>query len=343
MSDQAPRLAVVGENVMDLLPTRHGPDVLRAAPGGGPANTAVSATRLGLPTRLLARIGSDGFGELIRDRLLAEGLDPSGLVAAGEPSALALATLAADGSARYDFRMDDAADWRWLPGELPHALEPEVKALHAASIALFREPGAAKIEAMLRREHSRREVTVTLDPNIREDVIGEPDTARGMALRHAAQAHVVKASDEDLAYLYPGLSPEGAAHSLAALGPALVVVTRGGEGSFALSHGVAASVPAPEAEVVDTVGAGDSFMGALLRRLDLDGRLGDAPRERLTGLTEADLENLLAYAAAAAAYTVTREGADPPTEEELRARTADRGTSPGAGRSADRQEERAGS
>ena len=335
MSDRAPRLVVVGENVIDLLPTRHGIDVLRAAPGGGPANTAVAATRLGLPTRLLARIGSDGFGELIRDRLLAEGLDPSGLVAAAEPSALALATLAADGSARYDFRMEDAADWRWRPGELPEALEPGVKALHAASIALFREPGAARIEAMLRREHSRGEVTVTLDPNIREDVIGDPDAARGVALRHAAQAHVVKSSDEDLAYLYPGLSPEGAAHSLAALGPALVVVTRGGDGAFALSHGVAASVTAPETEVVDTVGAGDSFMGALLRRLDLDGRLGDSPRERLAGLTEADLAGLLAYAAAAAAHTVTREGADPPTEEDLRARSADRG--------AGRQEERSGS
>ena len=315
------RLVVVGENVMDLLPTRHGPDVLRAAPGGGPANTAVAASRLGLPTRLLARIGSDGFGELIRDRLLSEGLDPSGLVAAEEPSALALATLNEDGSARYDFRMDDAADWRWRPGELPESLEPEVRALHAASIALFREPGASRIEALLRREHGRGQVTVTLDPNIREGVIGDPAAARALALRHAAQAHVVKASDEDLAFLYPEDTVEQAARALAALGPALVVVTRGADGAFALSHGVSASVPAPKTEVVDTVGAGDSFMGALLHRLDLDGRLGSEPRSRLAGLTEQDLSDLLAFAASAAAYTVTREGADPPTAAQLWART----------------------
>nr|WP_026119367.1 carbohydrate kinase [Nocardiopsis ganjiahuensis] len=313
------RLVVVGENVMDLLPTRQGPDVLRAAPGGGPANTAVAASRLGLPTRLLARIGSDGFGELIRSRLLAEGLDPSGLVAAEEPSALALATLNEDGSARYDFRMADAADWRWRPGELPESLEPGVRALHAASIALFREPGASRIEALLRREHGRGQVTVTLDPNIRESVIGDPDAARALALRHTAQAHVVKASDEDLAFLYPGLTTERAAESLAALGPALVVVTRGSDGAFALSQGVSASVPAPKAEVVDTVGAGDSFMGALLHRLDLDGRLGSEPRSRLAALTERDLTDLLAFAASVAAYTVTREGADPPTAAELRA------------------------
>ncbi|WP_017579163.1 carbohydrate kinase family protein [Nocardiopsis valliformis] len=321
MSDQVPaRLVVVGENVMDLLPTRHGPDVLRAAPGGGPANTAVAAARLGLPTRLLARIGSDGFGEMIRARLLAEGLDPSGLIAAEEPSALALATLDGNGAARYDFRMDDAADWRWQPGELPENFEPGVRAVHAASIALFREPGASLVEALLRREHGRGQVTVTLDPNIRPDVIGDPAAARALALRHAAQAHVLKASDEDLAFLYPGRSPEDAAQALAALGPALVVVTLGAKGAFALSHGVSASVPAPEAEVVDTVGAGDSFMGALLHRLDLDDRLGPEPRNRLAGLTEQDLTALLSFAATAAAHTVTREGADPPTATELRNR-----------------------
>ncbi len=323
MNERTPaRLVVVGENVMDLLPTRHGPQTLWAAPGGGPANTAVAASRLGLPTRLLARIGSDGFGSMIRERLLGEGLDPAGLVDADEPSALALATLAADGSANYDFRMDDAADWRWRSDELPETLEPEVVAVHAASIALFREPGASLIEALLRREHGRGRVTITLDPNIRPDVIGDRSTARALALRHAAQAHVVKASDEDLDYLYPDHTLEQAASALAALGPVLVVVTRGAEGAFALSHGVSVAVPAPKTEVVDTVGAGDSFMGALLHRLDLDGRLGDSPRERLAGLTEADLEALLTHAATAAAHTVTREGAEPPTAEELNAALA---------------------
>lgn len=323
MNERTPaRLVVVGENVMDLLPTRHGPQALWAAPGGGPANTAVAASRLGLPTRLLARIGSDGFGAMIRERLLGEGLDPAGLVEAEEPSALALATLGVDGSASYDFRMDDAADWRWRSDELPETLEPEVVAVHAASIALFREPGASLIEALLRREHGRGRVTITLDPNIRAAVIGDRSDARALALRHAAQAHVVKASDEDLAYLYPDHTLEQAASALAALGPALVVVTRGAEGAFALSHGVSASVPAPKTEVVDTVGAGDSFMGALLHRLDLDGRLGDSPRERLAGLTETDLEALLTHAATAAAHTVTREGAEPPTKEELNAALA---------------------
>ncbi|SIO86868.1 Fructokinase [Nocardiopsis sp. JB363] len=323
MNERTPsRLVVVGENVMDLLPTRHGPRTLWAAPGGGPANTAVAASRLGLPTRLLARIGSDGFGSMIRERLLGEGLDPAGLVDADEPSALALATLAADGSANYDFRMDDAADWRWRSDELPETLEPEVVAVHAASIALFREPGASLIEALLRREHGRGRVTITLDPNIRAAVIGDRSDARALALRHAAQAHVVKASDEDLDYLYPDHTLEQAASALAALGPVLVVVTRGAEGAFALSHGVSAAVSAPKTEVVDTVGAGDSFMGALLHRLDLDGRLGDSPRERLAGLTEADLEALLTHAATAAAHTVTREGAEPPTVEELNAALA---------------------
>ncbi|WP_159941656.1 MULTISPECIES: carbohydrate kinase [unclassified Nocardiopsis] len=313
----APRLVVIGENVMDLLPTAQGPDVLRAAPGGGPANTAVAAARLGTPTRLLARIGADGFGALIRERLLAEGLDPAGLLAAEEPTALALATLGPDGSARYDFRMDDAADWRWRPEELPEELEPGVRAVHAASLALFREPGASLIEAMLRREHGRGRVTLTLDPNIRRDVLGDPEAARALALRHAAQAHLVKASDEDLEFLYPDLSPVRAAHALAALGPALVVVTRGGEGALAVFRGTEVSVEAPRVEVADTVGAGDSFMGALLNWLDRRDLLGEDPRARLAGLDEADLADLLGFAVSVAAVTVTREGADPPTTAEL--------------------------
>ncbi|GAA1446850.1 carbohydrate kinase [Nocardiopsis tropica] len=311
------RLVVIGENVMDLLPTGHGAGVLRASPGGGPANTAVAAARLGTPTRLLARIGSDGFGAMIRERLLGEGLDPAGLLAAEEPSALALASLGPDGSARYDFRMDDAADWHWRAGELPEELEPQVRALHAASIALFREPGASRIESLLRREHGRGRVTLTLDPNIRPDVIGDPATARALALRHCAQAHVVKASDEDLAFLYPDLSPSRAALALAALGPSLVVATLGGEGALAVSHGVEAAVEAPKVEVVDTVGAGDSFMGALLTWLDRRDLLGEGPRARLAGTTRGDLEEMLRFAASAAAVTVTREGADPPVLADL--------------------------
>ncbi|GAB2480823.1 carbohydrate kinase family protein [Nocardiopsis aegyptia] len=322
MSHGHPRLLVIGENVMDLLPAGEDGGLLRAAPGGGPANTAVAASRLGVPTRLLARIGSDGFGDRIRRRLLAEGLDPDGLLAAEEPSALALASLGPDGSARYDFRMDDAADWRWRAGELPDELEPGVRALHAASIALFRDPGATLIESMLRREHGRGGVTITLDPNIRHEVIGDPASARALALRHAAQAHVVKASDEDLAFLYPDLAPREAVRSLAALGPALVVATLGGNGAFAVCHGREVAVPAPEVEVVDTVGAGDSFMGALLYWLDRADLLGDGPRARLATLTADDVEDLLRFAARAAAYTVTREGADPPTIAQVEVRQA---------------------
>ncbi|WP_017615237.1 carbohydrate kinase family protein [Nocardiopsis salina] len=316
-----PRLVVVGENVMDLLPTAHGADVLRAAPGGGPANTAVAAVRLGLPTRFLSRIGSDEFGTRIRARLLSEGLDADGLVAAEEPSALAMATFREDGSARYDFRMADAADWFWRPGELPAELPPSVDAVHAASIALFREPGATLIEALMSREKARGEVTLSIDPNIRERVIGDPDTARALALRHLAQAHLVKASDEDLAYLFPDLGAEQAVHAVADLGPSLVVATLGVEGALAVRRGATGPaevrVPAPEVSVADTVGAGDSFMGALLHWLDHNGSLGTDPAARLAGLGEEDLRALLAHAAAAAGHTVTRVGADPPTEAEL--------------------------
>src|SRR5690606_7716402 len=116
--------------------------------------------------------------------------------------------------------------------------------------------------------HERGKVTLTLDPNIRHDVIGDPAAARALALRHAAQAHLVKASDEDLAVLYPDLSPVRAAHAIASLGPELVVVTMGADGAVAVSRGGEVAVGAPRTRVADTVGAGDSFMGALLNWLD---------------------------------------------------------------------------
>ncbi|CAM3839476.1 carbohydrate kinase [Nocardiopsis gilva] len=309
----APRLAVLGENVMDLIPRGDEPGVYRAVPGGGPANIAVAAARLGTPTAFLARFGSDGFGATMRERLAAEGIGLDLAVTAPEPSALALTTLGADGQARYDFWMDGAADWQWSDAELAAPLPDSLRLLSVGSVAAFRGPGAEAIERLLARERDRGRLILGFDPNVRPAVIGDPDWARARYLGLAGLSHVVKASDEDLRMLHPGVDEEAAARQLLGEGAALVVVTAGAKGSRAFTRHRDLAVPAPAVDVQDTIGAGDTFMGALLHTL---ARLDVAP-DAVGDLGEPDLRTLLTTAGAAAAVTCTRSGAQPPTEADL--------------------------
>ncbi|MFD0775099.1 PfkB family carbohydrate kinase [Streptomonospora algeriensis] len=297
--------AIVGEHVMDLLPEAG--QVLRPVPGGGPANIAVATTRLGTPTMLLSRFGADAFAERLRARMTAEAVDVSRCPTGLGSSALAVATLADDGSARYDFWLEDAPDWSWTRAELADALPDSVRVLHLGSIAALRPPGDAELLDLARREGERR--TVTFDPNVRMATLPGPDRARARVEDFCRVSHLVKASDDDLAELYPGMPADAVAEHLLGLGPRAVVVTRGGEGAVALSAQGRVEVPTPRVAVHDTIGAGDTFMAALVSACASDG--GRVP----TG-TE-DLRALLASAAACAAINCTRPGADPPTAAEL--------------------------
>jgi fructokinase len=178
-------------------------------------------------------------------------------------------------------------------------------------------PGDAAVLDLVRREHERGRVTVSYDPNVRPALLGEPERARPGIERLVALSDVVKVSDEDLRWLYPGERDEDVAHRWLAAGPALVVVTRGGEGTFAVSRRVAVRRAAVPVQLVDTVGAGDSFTSGLLdglRRADL---IGGPRREALADVDEATLVSVLDEAAFIAAITCSRPGADPPTRAEV--------------------------
>lgn len=157
-------------------------------------------------------------------------------------------------------------------------------------------------------------MTISLDPNIRTAIIGDLDAARVRLERLVRLAHVVKASDEDIAALYPGRSAQECAHAWLELGPSLVVVTRGRDGALALTRSAVLAVPAPVVEVADTVSAGDTFSGALLHGLSAAGLLGAAEE-----LGAAELTPVLTTATAAAALACTRSGSNPPTAAELAA------------------------
>jgi fructokinase len=291
----APEVIVVGEALMDVVAS---PGGTVEHPGGSPSNVAYGLGLLGIRTALLTSIGDDGRGRAIEAHLQRAGV--ALLPGSRTPgrTATATATLAADGSASYDF------DIRWeLPPVAPASLP---KVLHTGSIATFLAPGAAAVRTLLEQAH--RNCLVTYDPNVRPALLGSQAEARTIFEDLVPLTDVVKLSDEDAHWLYPNLPVADAATRILELGAGLAVVTRGSAGSLLATPEVQLLVPAIRSAVADTIGAGDSYMAALIYGLLARGSDGLAP---------AVLETLGRTASKAAAITVRRPGANPPTVAEL--------------------------
>lgn len=311
-------VAVLGECVADAFVTPAPPGTpdgdggpatpsigLEVRPGGGPANTAVALARLGTPTRFLGRLATDVFGRLFRAHLAASGVDLGAVVAAPETSTLAVAALDPEGRADYSFHADGAADWQWTAPELARAAAPPMSCLHTGSLALVRPPGAAHVEELLHEVRER--ATVSVDPNVRPLLV-DPARYRERLPHWCRAADIVRLSDDDLAHLFPGQRPERAVDSFHAWGSRLVVITLGADGVLASLDGQRLRVPAPPVEVVDTVGAGDSFMAGFLHALHRDGALGG----RLDALDGEQVTAALTAGAKVAAAVCAVRGADPP-------------------------------
>ena len=307
-------LTVIGEGLVDVVQRASG---IEAHVGGSPLNVAVGLARLDHPVQFIGRYGRDAYGDSVAAHLRSSSVMLP-LPADELPTSVATALIDDDGAATYTF------DLTWeLPGfadRLGFMLQGTTL-LHTGSIATMLAPGATEVLAAV--EHAHPSATISFDPNCRPSIITDVDYARRQAEKFAALSDVVKASDEDLEWLYPGQDVLDSARKWLALGgeegPALVVVTRGADGPWGVCRAGEASVPAPKVEVADTVGAGDSFMAALLSGLvdrELDGAQN---RAELRDLPAEGLGELLAHAAKAAAVTVSRPGANPPTRAELNA------------------------
>lgn len=309
-------ITVCGEALVDLVST----DARRftAHAGGSPANVAVGLGRLGVPVSLLARISRDSFGALLRRHLTESGVDLRNVVVAAEPTTLAVATPGPDGSASYEFYLSGTADWQWTRTELPDRLADGVVALHAGSMALDIPPGANEIAALMERERRRGAVTISYDPNIRRDSAGSRSATLSRVERLVPLCDVVKVSAEDLAWLMPDEPPVGVARAWVGLGPALVVVTLGAEGSVGVTGGAApVRVRAPSTTVVDTIGAGDAYMAGLLEGLHAARLLGAEARSRMSDLVTDAIAGLLHRAGVVATLTCRRSGAQPPTRADV--------------------------
>lgn len=307
-------LTVIGEALVDVV-QRPGLES-HAHPGGSPMNVAVGASRLGHTAQFIGRYGNDAYGKLIDEHLRASGvLLPVG--ADAKKTSVAQATIGESGAAEYEFDID------WSLDAAAAALEQvgrEATAVHVGSIGAMLEPGATVVLETIKKAASH--ALISYDPNCRPSIVPDASQARAWAEGIVRYSNVVKASDEDLLWLYPHRTLEQSAHAWLDLGASLVVVTRGAMGPWALTRKTSPdglALPAYRVEVADTVGAGDSLMAALLAALLDRGVQGAGARAAIELMSKDDLKEILAFAAVAAGITVSREGANPPTREELNA------------------------
>lgn len=299
------RILIAGEALTDIVVDADGGR--REHPGGSPLNVAVALSRLGHDTHLLTAIGDDARGDAIRAHLDESGVQLTPASVRPGRTSTAEAVLDAHGAATYTFDLTWDPDTAGLP-EAPDAV-------HTSSIAAVLEPGATTLSALLRS--ARGSSTISYDPNARPTLMGAPEEVRARIEENIALSDVVKASDEDVAWLYGTEDVEDVAASWRDLGPSLTVLTRGGDGAVAFSASGRVQVAPVQVEVVDTVGAGDTFSAGILDALAAKGLLGADRREMLAAIPSDDLATVLRRAAALSAITVSRAGANPPWSHEL--------------------------
>jgi fructokinase len=294
---------VAGEVLIDLIPngTSHSPIV-----GGGPANTAKALAKLGIDTQFIVGISTDDFGQIVKKELKIAGIKLDYVKYSDKPTCLAIVSLSDSGSATYKFVIENTATFdftsEWLPN--PQTVRPSL--LHIGTLATVIEPGSSVLFQWV--QSVAKVAPIVFDPNIRPAVISDRKQYMAQVERWVAISSVVKVSDEDIKWLYPSLEIDQVVNDWLTKGPSLVVVTYGDKGLTGYRKGEAVSVDAVQIKVADTVGAGDTVGAVLVEAIVNDG---------LDSLTGSRLETMLKRAAKAAAITVSRIGANPPTSEEL--------------------------
>ncbi|MER9582575.1 carbohydrate kinase [Mesorhizobium sp. M0276] len=301
-----------GEALIDMLPrtTTAGEPAFAPYVGGAVFNTAIALGRLGAPAGFFSGLSSDLFGGQFRDALEASKVSSTYAHTSPRPTTLAFVKLT-NGQATYTFYDENTAGRMLTIDDLPQ-LGSEIEAMLFGAISLISEPAGSAYEELMRREHGSR--VMMLDPNIRPNFI--PDKAKHLSRIRTmmAMADIVKLSDEDLNWFGEGGSHEDVIHNWLDRGPKLIVVTHGSEGAVGYSKQHAVTVMPERVEVVDTVGAGDTFNAGILASLHEQGLL---TKTAIASLSRDAIGKALALGAKAAAVTVSRAGANPPWRHEI--------------------------
>ncbi len=297
---------VCGEALIDLIPVRPGSDQRQVIPGGGPANTAHALARLDIATEFIGGLSDDQYGQRMRAEFIA---GRGGLTFTPEhplPTCLAIVSIDLDGGATYEFNIDGTATFAFAIENLPDPKLIQPEAIYIGTLATIIEPGASILKDWILQ--AKNYAPIIYDPNIRSSVISDRSRYQEVVKELVVLSNVVKASEDDLAWLYPEADPLEIARSWVSQGVQIVVVTKGENGIIGVTDNQEVSIPGVKVDVIDTVGAGDTVGAVIVEALVEFG---------LEKLTSELLSHTLHRAALAAAITCSRAGANPPTKAEL--------------------------
>jgi fructokinase len=318
-------ILVIGEALIDLIGRSNDEGRYQAVVGGANANVSLALAVRGEKQAFLGRISTDGFGQQIRNHLAGHGVNLEHSVVASEQTTLAVATIDNQGVASYSFYTKDTADWGWQPQELPSLAklaELGVTTIQYGCLGMAIGPGNKVIEGWLREVSNQTDITLSHDLNIRPAL----GFSRGAELERVLSINtlsdIIKASDADIEWLY-GLREGEDLDEIAnqwSQGK-LVLITRGPAGVSIYRDGQRIDVPGQKVALVDTVGAGDTFMASFLAELGKLGALGGPSESKLADLSEDQLAEAARISTIAAGIVCERVGCQPPTSEEIAARS----------------------
>ena len=307
-------ILVIGEALIDLIENRYQPGAFNAIVGGANANVAIALARRGAKHTLYARMSTDRFGQIIRKRLDDNNVNYEHSITTDENSTLAIVSINEAGSPTYSFYVDGTADWGWTKEELPtneQLKQMGVTCIQFGCLTMAMEPGNHVIEAWAKNTEN---ITISHDINIRAALGFEQDKERQRVERVNAFSHIIKASDEDLEWLYQSTEINEIAQNWSK--NKLVLITKGADGTDVYRDGQKLyNVPSRKINVVDTVGAGDTFCANLIGQLQDNNLL--ANHDALMNLDPTTLHTYVHVAGIAASITCERPGCEPPTLEDL--------------------------
>lgn len=317
-------IVVIGEALIDLIEDKSTAGRYQAVVGGANANVAIALARAGTKQQLLARISSDAFGQKIHQRLVDNKVGLDFTIAAKEPTSVAIASIGSSGGASYSFYVENTADWGWTKDELPTQQTMSAigaTALQFGCLTMAMPPGNAVVEAWAKEYFEKDLLTLSHDVNVRPALGFDADAERGRVERVNFFSHLIKASDDDINWLYglePGANVDQIAWDWIGDSAKIVFVTRGGEGaSIYRRNKTKLDVASRKVKVQDSVGAGDTFCANTLAQLQQIGALGSGAFERLAALTDKQLIAIAKVSSVAASMTCEKTGAEPPTDFEL--------------------------
>jgi fructokinase len=317
-------IVVIGEALIDLIEDKSTAGRYQAVVGGANANVAIALARAGAKQQLLARISSDAFGQKIRQRLVDNKVGLDYAIAANEPTSVAIASIGSSGGASYSFYVENTADWGWTKDELPTQQTMSAigaTALQFGCLTMAMPPGNAVVEAWAKDYFEKDLLTLSHDVNVRPALGFDRDSERVRVERVNSFSHLIKASDDDINWLYglePGTNVDQIAWDWIGDSAKIVFVTRGGDGaSIYRNNKTKLDIASRKVKVQDSVGAGDTFCANTLAQLQQINALGSGAFERLAALTDKQLVDIAKISSVAASMACEKTGAEPPTDAEL--------------------------